>query len=727
MPARRKETKLKKQEAERKGYLERLDILVGVSVKVLLEATVEALLQRVVEAARALCGAKLGIAGRLYPDGTFTIQASSRAQSASACPAGQKFTMKRGGICRDLLRKGKPLRLTHDELITHPAWRRLPQDHAPLRGLLGVPLTGKDGRPNGFIMVSDKGEGDFMEEDIPLMIQLATIASLGLRNIEERENAEKRAAEAEEGRMILEALMEYVPEGISIASRPDGRVSMMSRFGKELLGSALEQIEKHRAEDYAAKLDFFLGNGSRRAGFMDMPMHRAIQNGEALIDQEMIFRRPDGKEVTFLCNAAPIRGKEGTVTGGIVVWQDITDRKAQQEELRRGRDELERRVQERTAELQKANRALELEIMEHEKTEAELRAANELLERVFSTTQLAIALMDKEFNFLQVNRAYAGADGRPEEFFLGKNHFALYPHAENEAIFRSVVAKGEAYTVHGKAFSYPDHPARGTTYWDWTLHPIRGPSGEVEEVLLCLANVTERVRAEEKLRKSEDQLRALSAKLLSAHEEERKLVAQDIHDSLGSSLAAVKFRLEEKLDAMAGNRPSAGMPLEEIVSMVKETIKEARRISSNLRPSVLDTMGILPTIHWLCREFREAHRGLRLEESLDIDEAQIPESLKTSMFRILQEALHNVAKHGRADSVCLSLSKRKGGIQLSIEDNGEGFDLRDVIARPAPTKGMGLSNMRERAELSGGSFSIMSSKGRGTTIRVSWPLPLKAS
>ncbi|NJN68511.1 MAG: PAS domain-containing protein [Chloroflexaceae bacterium] len=121
-----------------------------------------------------------------------------------------------------------------------------------------------------------------------------------------------------------------------------------------------------------------------------------------------------------------------------------------------------------------------------------LREANELLEKLFNTIHLHIASMDRNFNFIRVNQAYAAADGRDPSFFEGKNHFDLYPDAENEAIFRRVVETGEPYTAYARPFTYAAHPERGTTWWDWTLLPIRSQHGEVEGLVLCLVNVRTR-------------------------------------------------------------------------------------------------------------------------------------------------------------------------------------------------------------------------------------------
>jgi PAS domain S-box-containing protein len=142
------------------------------------------------------------------------------------------------------------------------------------------------------------------------------------------------------------------------------------------------------------------------------------------------------------------------------------------------------------------------EFLERNKTHQDLRKTNELLEGVFSSIDLLIAYMDRDFNFIRVNRAYAEADGRTPEFYIGKNHFTLFPNEENEAIFRRVVESGEPYSVVDKAFTYADNPDRGVTYWDWSLHPVKEIDGRVSGVVLSLVNVTDRKRAQDALQAS---------------------------------------------------------------------------------------------------------------------------------------------------------------------------------------------------------------------------------
>lgn len=228
------------------------------------------------------------------------------------------------------------------------------------------------------------------------------------------------------------------------------------------------------------------------------------------------------------------------------------------------------------------------------------------------------------------------------------------------------------------------------------------------------------IEAEEQRRRAEQQVQRLSSKLLQRLEDERKLLAQEIHDSVGASLAAVKYSLEESLEALSEPSPAETHSLERIISMVQNAIEETRRISTNLRPSILDDLGILMTIRWFCREFERIYSSIHIEKRIDIEEDEVPHPLKIVLYRIVQEALTNVAKHSGAKLVRLSLGKKGNRIELSIEDTGCGFALDEVLSDNKLTRGIGLASMRERAELSGGEFHIESRKGKGTRIRAAW-------
>lgn len=169
-------------------------------------------------------------------------------------------------------------------------------------------------------------------------------------------------------------------------------------------------------------------------------------------------------------------GVPGQILGSA---QDVTEQKRVEIELIRHREQLMELVEERTEELQKSYDSLQ--------------RANELLENIFYNVHIHIAYMDKDFNFIRVNSKYAEADGKDPKFYIGKNHFDLFPNEENEAIFRNVVKTGESYYVHAKPFRYAHNPERGTTFWDWSLKPVIDAYGKVTGLVLSLIDVTDNI------------------------------------------------------------------------------------------------------------------------------------------------------------------------------------------------------------------------------------------
>jgi signal transduction histidine kinase len=140
-----------------------------------------------------------------------------------------------------------------------------------------------------------------------------------------------------------------------------------------------------------------------------------------------------------------------------------------------------------------------------------------------------------------------------------------------------------------------------------------------------------------------------------------------------------------------------------------------------LRPSILDDLGVVDTIDWFCGEFEGVYPHIRIEKKVEIEESEVPEHLKIITFRICQEALNNIAKHSGGNLALISLTRGNSSLKLAIIDNGQGFDTKRLVAQEV-RGGIGVPGMRERVELSGGTFSIKSKPGGGTTVRARWPI-----
>ncbi len=220
------------------------------------------------------------------------------------------------------------------------------------------------------------------------------------------------------------------------------------------------------------------------------------------------------------------------------------------------------------------------------------------------------------------------------------------------------------------------------------------------------------------LEKAQKSLQMVNSQLIDAQEKERKRIAQEMHDSLAGQISAAKMKLEDTLRSIHADVPPSGLKIKEVIGDLQQCLTETRRIMANLRPSVLDDIGLVPTIQWFCREFQKIHPDISIERRVEIKEDEIPEPFKLVVFRVIQESLNNTAKHSGADRVDLVLKKEDGRMELTIRDNGRGFEMEKIISE---RRGLGLYNMKERVEFSGGQYAIESGEGAGTKIQASWP------
>jgi PAS domain S-box-containing protein len=234
---------------------------------------------------------------------------------------------------------------------------------------------------------------------------------------------------------------------------------------------------------------------------------------------------------------------------------------------------------------------------------------------------------------------------------------------------------------------------------------------------VILRDVTERVHAESELRRSQQDLRELAAVSQSAREQEKTRIARELHDELAQSLTALKMDLAWTAERLAAGESAASDKLARMQALLDAMVASTRRISADLRPLMLDDLGLAAAVEWLVESFRERN-AIECELMAANEDLDLQEPLASCIFRMLQESLTNVARHSGASSVQVALSRSNGEIALTVKDNGRGFSPE----APRKPESYGLVGLRERAYLVGGKVRIESAPGEGVRIDVRIPL-----
>jgi signal transduction histidine kinase len=242
-----------------------------------------------------------------------------------------------------------------------------------------------------------------------------------------------------------------------------------------------------------------------------------------------------------------------------------------------------------------------------------------------------------------------------------------------------------------------------------------GPA--VQRALRESAERRERQRAEDKLRRSLDQLRALTTYLQYVREEERTRIAREVHDELGQALTGLKLDMSWIATKVARSAKPVQDKVKTMVDHIDETIQLVRRIATELRPGILDSLGLVAALEWQANDF-QTRTGIPCHVTASVDDSQFGQQLATVFFRIYQEALTNIIRHAKASRVDVRLSEENGALVLTVKDNGRGISEEEI----ANTRSIGLVGMRERAMLIGGEIALQGAPGRGTTMTLRVPL-----
>jgi two-component system sensor histidine kinase UhpB len=243
--------------------------------------------------------------------------------------------------------------------------------------------------------------------------------------------------------------------------------------------------------------------------------------------------------------------------------------------------------------------------------------------------------------------------------------------------------------------------------------PLRDELGNIVKWFGTSTEIEDRKKAEDALQRSLEELRALAARLQSVREEERTRLARQFHDELGQALTGIVLESASLIRELPEGAKQQSNRAESIMKLADETIQTVRRISTELRPGILDDLGLRAAVEWAVKEF-QSRTGTNCRLDLPEDDIVIDQEPATALFRILQEALTNVARHANATQVNVRLAKEEGTLILEVHDNGKGINSQELSAG----RSLGILGMRERALILGGGFAISGALGQGTTIEV---------
>ena len=381
---------------------------------------------------------------------------------------------------------------------------------------------------------------------------------------------------------------------------------------------------------------------------------------------------------------------------------------------------LEDRVAARTAEVEAVNRELHQEVAQRARAETNALEARQSLAGIIESAMDAIITVDRSQRIILFNAAAEAIFGCPrkeaigaalEQFIPARFRAAHADHIERfgqtGAASRRMSAQRVVTAVRRNGEEFPIEAS---------ISHITVEGNEYYTVIL--RDVTDRVRAEEALLRSREEVREMATASSTAREQEKTRFARELHDELAQSLTALKMDLEWLRESAATADPQVAARLGEMYDLLDSTVAATRRIAADLRPVMLDDLGLGAAAEWLAATFTQRH-GIKSELVVDPPDFDLADPQSTAVFRIMQEALANVARHAEASFVEIDLSRVDGQVYLRVHDNGCGFDP----ASPRKPTSFGLVGLRERVNLVEGRIKIDTGAGKGTTIEVWIPVP----
>jgi PAS domain S-box-containing protein len=395
--------------------------------------------------------------------------------------------------------------------------------------------------------------------------------------------------------------------------------------------------------------------------------------------------------------------------------QEVKARREAETALRQAHTALETRVAERTVELARSNESLMGQIAALEAAETRIREGEIRLQAFMDNSPSVMFIKELDGRYVHANKQFQKSFGLPEQQIIGKTDLAIFPHEqakEYRANDRKVIESAATRDFEETA-RYVDGDRINITY----KFPIRDAAGAIVAIGGVATDITDRRRAEQDLKMYADQLQSLSRRLVETQENYRHELSRELHDRVGQNLTALNINLEIVLNSLPpGLKPKLEPRLMDSLALVNSTADTIEDVMLELRPPMLDDYGLLAALRWLSKQFSQ-RTGIRaaLRDGGQLE--RMDSATEVALYRIVQEALTNVAKHAGAKQVEVTVAASAEEISLTVIDDGNGFDSASIDQLASKT-GWGIVNMRERAQAVGGTLTIETAPGRGTHVIV---------
>ena len=543
------------------------------------------------------------------------------------------------------------------------------------------------------------------EEALRAALETANQSRRALLSVLEDQKQAQEALAAE--RNLLRTLIDNLPDAIYVKDTAS-RFLVANTTLTRLMGAA-------SPDELLGKTDFdFYPQNLAVQFFADE--QNVIRTGQPLINrEEPLMDMATGRQGWLSTAKVPLRDGQGQIVGLVGIGRDITER---------------RQLEERLNAIHALGQKL---VLTRDMTEI-AQLVTDAARQVLRFPVCGLWLVDEEQNRLVqwAHTSWPGASEMPPLPLDGERGITVAVARSGEPIYLPDVSQDSRYFDGGfpgrSELCVPLKVAGrviGVLNAESEYLDAFGPADRqlLEALADAAAIALENARLLEAVTTHREELQRLSAQLMHAQEEERKHISQELHDEIGQSLTAIRINVatvKERLPAEIS--PTVREQLEETMMLADETLERAREMSRSLRPSMLDDAGLPFALRWHVNRYA---RRVGLEVALEmvgLEERLAPE-VETVLYRLVQEALNNIAKHAQASQVHVRLERHNDTVYAFIEDNGRGFDMQSLARRKPAERGIGLLGMRERVASVGGRFRIHSSPGQGTRVSAEIPLP----